>query len=77
MESSHYNRHEAAMNYGKTKLIDLTVTLIHETEKAWLIDDGTKKTWVPKSWAALEKNPDGKTWTLTINEEQALEKELI
>jgi hypothetical protein len=65
------------MTYGKTKLIDLTVTLVHETEKAWLIDDGTKKTWVPKSWAELEKNPDGKTWTLTINEEQALEKELI
>lgn len=65
------------MNYGKTKLIDLTVTLVHETEKAWLIDDGTKKTWVAKSWVELEKNPDGKTWTMTINEEQALEKELI
>jgi hypothetical protein len=65
------------MTHGKTNLIDLTVTLIHETEKAWLVNDGTRKTWVPKSWAELEKNPDGKSYTLTITEERAIEKELI
>jgi hypothetical protein len=65
------------MTHGKTNLIDLTVTLIHETEKAWLVNDGTRKTWVPKSWGELEKNPDGKSYTLTITEERAIEKELI
>lgn len=64
------------MTHGKTNLIDLAVTLVHETEKAWLINDGTRKTWIPKSWAELEPQPDG-THILTITENRAIEKELI
>ena len=31
------------------EVIDITAELIHETEKAFLIDDGAKREWVPKS----------------------------
>lgn len=45
---------------------DLTVELLAETEKAWkLSDDGEREAWFPKSQCELEKNKDGKTYTLT------------
>lgn len=59
----------------KSNLIDITVTLVHETEKAWLVNDGSKKVWIPKSLAELEQN--GPTWTLTLTERLAQEKGLI
>lgn len=48
----------------RSELHDIPVQLIHETEKAWLVNDGTKEAWVPKSIAEMEQNRDG-TWTLT------------
>lgn len=56
----------------KSNLIDIDARLVHETEKAWLLDFGEEKpVWVPKSAAEF----DGKT--LTIPEPLALEKGLI
>ena len=56
----------------KSNLIDIEARLVHETEKAWLLDAGEKKlVWVPKSSAEF----DGET--LTIPEPLALEKGLI
>ena len=43
------------------ELYDLTAELRHETHNAYLLDDGTKKAWVPK--ALVEDNGDG-TWTM-------------
>ena len=56
----------------KSDLIELEARLVHETEKAWLLDTGeAKPTWVPKSAAEF----DGET--LTIPEPTALAKGLI
>jgi hypothetical protein len=59
-------------------LVDVTVVLKHETERAWLVDHGGKKPeWVPKSKAELEPNKDGKTHTLTLEQWLAEEKEMV
>lgn len=59
----------------KSSLVDITVILEHETERAWLVNDGSKKVWIPKSWGELEAK--GPTWTLTLPEKFASEKGLI
>lgn len=53
-------------------LVDLELTLIHETEKAFLLSDGKKKVWVPKS--VVENNEDG---TFTMPQSWAEEKGLV
>ena len=45
------------------ELFDLAARLEHETEKAYLLHDGTKKAWVPKS--KVEDNGDG-TYTMPL-----------
>lgn len=45
-------------------LIDIAVDLKAETDKAWLVFDGTKQGWVPKSQAELYK--EGNRITLTL-----------
>ncbi len=53
-------------------LIDIEVILKHETDSAWLVDDGDEKpVWIPKSQAEF----DGEI--LTLPEWLAMEKELI
>ena len=47
----------------KDELFDLTAELEHQTAKAYLLNDGTKKAWVPKS--QVEDNEDG-TYTLPM-----------
>lgn len=55
------------------KLIDLAGEVVHETEKAWLVDFGElKPVWLAKS--VVQKNDDG---TFTMPEWLAKEKELI
>jgi hypothetical protein len=54
------------------ELIDIACTVLHETDKAYLIDDGARKVWLPKS--QCEKNEDG---TVTLPMWLAKEKELI
>lgn len=56
----------------KSDLIDIEARLVHETEKAWLLDTGEDKpVWIPKSAAWF----DGET--LTLREHLAEEKGLI
>jgi hypothetical protein len=47
----------------KNELIDIAAGIRVETEKAWLLHDGTKEAWVPKS--QVERNPDG-TFTMPV-----------
>lgn len=60
---------------GRSDLVDITVELRRETEKAWLIFDGTKEAWLPKSQAEIERA--GKAYTATMPEWLAKEKGLI
>lgn len=58
------------------KLFDITVDLVFETEKAWQVDDGDKKVWIPKSIGEMDKNTDG-TYCLTAPEWLLKDKGLI
>ncbi len=60
------------MTSGRSNLVDIDATLVHETDRAVLLDTGSVRAWVPKS--AVENNGDG-TWTLP--EAMAVEKELV
>jgi hypothetical protein len=51
------------------KLFDFAAELKHETEKAFLVNDGTADHWLPKHFT--ENNGDG---TFTIPEWMAVEK---
>lgn len=59
-------------------LVDVTVVVEHETDKAWLVNDGGKtKVWVPKSKGEIERNRDGRTWTLTMPQWLAEDKGFV
>lgn len=63
---------------GRSDLIDISVVLVHETDRAVLVDHGGEaNVWIPKSLCAIERDPSGKTWTLTLPERIAEEKGLI
>lgn len=59
------------MTSGKSNLIEVSCEIRHETEKAYLIFDGTKEVWLPKSQVEVE---DGE---VTMPEWLAMEKGLI
>ena len=46
---------------GDYDRVEIEASIIRETEKAWLLDDGSRQSWVPKS--QYEDNGDG-TFTL-------------
>lgn len=54
------------------RLTDIAVQIKHETPKAFLIFDGAKEVWLPKS--QCENNRDG---TITLPEWLAKDKGLI
>ena len=54
------------------KIIDLALELRHETLRAWLVHDGDKDIWLPKSLVEY----DGET-TFTMPEWLALREGLI
>lgn len=56
----------------KSYLIDIAASLRSETPLAYLINDGKREVWLPKS--QTERNPNG---TFTMPEWLAKEKELI
>lgn len=45
------------------ELFDIAAKILAETEKAFLLDDGTKREWVPKS--QVEEHGDG-TFTMPM-----------
>ena len=55
-----------------SRLTEISAVIRHETKAAWLIFDGAKEVWVPKSM--IEDNDDG---TFTMPEWLAKEKGLI
>jgi hypothetical protein len=55
-----------------TKFIDIACELRHETERAYLVFDGTWEVWLPKSMVA--RNEDG---TFTMPEWLAKKNKLI
>jgi hypothetical protein len=54
------------------KLTDIAVEVRHESPKAWLVFDGAREVWLPKS--QCERNPDN---TFTMPYWLAREKGLI
>lgn len=56
----------------QARLCDIEAEVRRETERAWLLFDGKREAWVPKS--QVEKNPDG---TFTMPEWLAQERGLI
>lgn len=57
------------MSSADVKLFDVSAELRRETDRAFLIFDGTTEAWVPKS--LVENNGDG---TFTMPEWLAIEK---
>lgn len=55
------------------KLFDFAAALKHETEKAFLVNDGDKDFWLPKGMTENNNN-DG---TFTIPEWLAIEKGIV
>lgn len=66
---------------GRSDLYDVSVDLCHETDKAWLVTDGTivdgelNRVWVPKSQGQLDKG--GNLYTLTAPEWLLKDKGLL
>lgn len=66
------------MTATRSDLIDVSVVLVHETERAVLVDHGGAETvWLPKSAVEIARDPSGKTWTLTLPERLAVEKGIL
>jgi hypothetical protein len=62
----------------KSNLVDIAVTLHHETEKAVLVSDSGERAtavWVPKAACEIERR--GKVWILTLPERVARDKGFI
>jgi hypothetical protein len=47
------------MTEGSTNRHSINCKLIRSTDKAWFIDDGAQKVWIPKSQAELYDCADG------------------
>ena len=60
----------------KSDLVDIAVLLKHETPKAWLVNDGAKDVWLPKSQCEVETG-GGKSAICTLPEWLARDKGLI
>lgn len=58
---------------ARKELVDIAAELRHETDAAYLVDDGTRKVWLPKS----EVEYDVGEGTFTMPEWLALDKGLI
>lgn len=66
------------MSDYRSDLVDISVVLVHQTEKAVLVDHGgAANVWLPRSAIEIERDPGGKTWTVTLPERLAAEKGLI
>lgn len=60
-----------------SEIVDVEVTLVHQTERAWKVTvDGTKEVWVPKSVGELEQTGP-RLWVLTLPTYQAEDKGLV
>jgi hypothetical protein len=64
---------------SKSDLIDLAVEIRCESPsgKAWLVHDGHRDVWIPKSQCEVEHSANGGMVVLTLPEWLAKDKELI
>jgi hypothetical protein len=61
-------------SFGRSDIVDIACVIIHETERAWLIDAGTDAhVWIPKSIGEYDPTDN----TMTMPEWMAHEKGLI
>ena len=58
---------------GRSDLIEIACTFIHQTARAVLIHDGARRVWLPLSAVEIDREAG----TVTLPESLALEKELI
>lgn len=62
---------------SRDDLVDIDVTIVHETEKAILVDHGgDAKAWLPKSQIEVTDHGNGRT-TVTLPEWLAQDKYMI
>lgn len=57
----------------ESKLTDIEIHVRHETDKAYLVYDGKKTVWLPKSQVQLSDDKK----TITMPEWLAIDKELV
>jgi hypothetical protein len=61
-----------------SRLVDIPVKIVHQTEMAVLVDHGgDEPVWLPLSRVEIRPNDKGTGHTLTLPEYCAIEKELI
>lgn len=61
-------------SFGRSDIIDIACTIIHQTDLAWLIDAGTDApVWIPKSVGEYDETDH----TMAMPERWAREKGLI
>jgi hypothetical protein len=60
----------------KSDLIDITVEILHATEKAYLLSDGVRREWVPKSVCEVELK-EGTIYVVTLPIKWATDKGFI
>ncbi len=63
--------------YNSKAPVDVAVTLERETPKAFLVNEGYKSVWVPKSQVTLNFNDKGVVESITLPEWLAFDKGLI
>ena len=61
----------------KSDLVDITVEIIHSTDKAYLVNDGTVEAWIPKSVCEVEPEGRPNFYIITMPERTAKEKGFI
>jgi len=63
---------------SKSDLVDITVIIIHQTDKAVLVDFGGKEhVWLPHSQVEVARSPNGKSHIVTLPEWLANEKGML
>jgi len=60
-----------------SRLIEITVEIRHETDSAYLVDDGSTRDWVPKSQVEIVDDNDGDAVIAIMPEWLAKEKGFI
>lgn len=68
------------MSRRDAEKIELAVTLVHESDRAVLVNDGDREAWLPKSQCEVEGGEypaPGEAFTLYVAEWVAKEKGLI
>ena len=58
-------------------MIEFTAEILHETDKAYLLSDGTNEFWIPKSQIETARCIKDMNWEFEIPEWLALDKGII